>query len=196
MVSGAISIEAIGELGPVSDASAAVALDCRSVIGVALRQIAQIGLGVGSFTDGDDQVLRLERACTEILFVAPDDSERFDLADDGPTLDGPTQSDAEVQLAGMLCRLILNRQVVLTIDTAQGQMNITRASDGGLLARFEPDGEFSGASLDGQGWSRHGAVWVQSWEDPVRIAVPATTVLRLLVEAGVDIADFVVSASC
>ena len=75
------------------------------------RRVAQLGMGVSAHTLGGERIERLDRACVALL--RPDGRAPTPTGADDVTLAGRTRVEVEVELAGMVCRLLVDRRPAL-----------------------------------------------------------------------------------
>jgi len=94
----------------------------RRVKATACR-LAQLGMGVSAATMGGDRIERLDRACVAVLRAEG----RVLVSNDDLALSGTTRAEVEVEVGGLICRLLVDRDPVV------------RASAGTTTAKVTPD---------------------------------------------------------
>ena len=146
------------------------------------RRLAQVGFGVSAQTMGGERIERLDRACTAI--IAPPEQglvRSMPLADDLPAITARGREELEVELAGVICRLLVERsrpvalsagsvRVVLRVDSVDHLHVTVAAAD--QSADPEP------------GWLAEGKTLTASWDSPVVVSEPARQIAGHLLADG------------
>lgn len=142
----------------------------------ALRRLAQLGMGVSALTMGGDRIERLDRACVAVLRALERSPATMD--DDDLRLEGSTRDEAVVELAGVICRLLVDRTPAI------------RATTSGAWARLAVDDqELHLISAAGDQRPQH-----RQWESPVMVSQPADAVLDVILGRDVTVGDIRLSS--
>jgi hypothetical protein len=143
------------------------------------RQIAQLVLGATSYLPGTDDVARLERAGVEVL--APVGGPKTPLSDDGVELFAVDRDQLQIEVAGMICRLLIDWGGVVVLTTPGGAM--VRLEVTGDTLRLWAEGVSGEPSMSDEGWSSEGPdSFARSWASPVTVAEPASEIVRIFFE--------------
>lgn len=126
------------------------------------RQIAQLALGVSMGLAPSDRAERLDTAAIAVLTAPSGSSEPAGLVDDGIELLCRDKQDLRVELRGILCRMLLDRNVSVRI--------------GHVELRVGPDQRLHLSTPDGD----------SDWEPPVEVSVPARATVKALVSEGMS----------
>jgi len=126
------------------------------------RQIAQLALGVSMGLAPSDRAGRLDSAAVAVLTPPGGGSETAGLVDDGIELFCRDKQDLRVELRGVLCRMLLDRNVSVRI--------------GHVEIRVGPDQRLHLSTPDGD----------SDWEPPVEVTVPARAAAKALVSGGMS----------
>jgi len=126
------------------------------------RQIAQLALGVSMGLVPSDRAERLDSAAIAVLTPPAGGSEVVGLADDGIELFCRDKQDLRVELRGVFCRMLLDRDVSVRI--------------GGVELRVEADQALHLSTPDGD----------TAWEPPVEVSVPAGATAKALIAEGMS----------
>jgi hypothetical protein len=126
------------------------------------RQIAQLALGVSMGLEPSDRAERLESAAIAVLTPPGGGSESADLVDDGIELFCRDKQDLRVELQGVFCRMLLDRDVSVRI----GEVELT----------VGPDQTLHLSTSDGD----------TAWEPPVEVSVPARLTAKVLISEGMS----------
>lgn len=144
----------------------------------AARQMAQLALGVSAHLIGDDRVERLDRAAVAVLHPPAGSGRPVGLIEDGMVLEAKARPEAVVEIAGAICRLLIDRNTRLVVTAQTGEsVELTVDADDTLCAttesaRVDPD--------DGWEADDHGG-WVADWPSPVTVREPAGAVAAALI---------------
>ncbi len=126
------------------------------VAGVTVRRAGQAALGATSCLPGSAELIRLERACVELLAFGSNGSHTVPLHRDGLRLYSLDSADLICELAGIGARLLCDWGGAVIFGTADGRSLELRARGDRLVA--------SPSWADGE---------ERSWDSPVRLAVVA-----------------------
>jgi hypothetical protein len=99
----------------------------------ALRQLAQLAFGVSAFTIGGDRIERLDMAAVAVLHPPLGAGSAVSMVEDGVDLWSRTLPELEIEVAGMLCRVLVDRRTGLLLRS-QGQ-EVSFTVDGGDTLR-------------------------------------------------------------
>ena len=161
--------------------AAADSLAAADAAELATRRLAQLAFGISAHLIGDDRVERLDRAAVAILFPPAVDRPRSRLADDATELRAKVRPELVVEIAGGLCRILVERNSCLRL-TGQGGAVVEVSVDGGstlcVLTNVEP------GDLDGDWGPFPGERWIACWPSPVTIREPAEVIASLLLPQG------------
>ncbi len=148
-----------------------------------LRRLAQLLLGVTTRSAESGLIDRAERAAVAALFP---EGERVSVAEDGAWPAARDLDEFWVALAGLLCRMIVEHDVELTIGSSRvpdtllicevdGTGNLTLRLAGGDHRHLD--------RLEAIGWSPAGTEFGATWDDPLVVAEPVTTLVASCIEA-------------
>ena len=126
------------------------------------RQIAQLALGVSMGLAPSDRAERLDSAAIAVLTPPGRGCETPGLVDDGIELFCRDKQDLRVELRGVLCRMLLDRNVSVRI--------------GDVELRVGPDQTLHLSTPDGD----------SAWEPPVDVSVPARATAKSLISEGMS----------
>jgi hypothetical protein len=126
-----------------------------------VRQIAQLALGVSMGLVPSHRADRLDSAAIAVL-TPPNDSEAAGLVDDGIELFCRDKQELRVELQGVFCRMLLDRDVSVRI----GEVELMVGPDQ-TLHLSTPDGD-------------------TAWEPPVEVSVPARATAKALTAGGMS----------
>jgi hypothetical protein len=165
----------------------------------AMRRAAQLLLGMSAHMSSSDFVYQVERAATAIL--SPPAGNVPSVADDGTELEARTPDELKVELAGMVCRLLLQHGGGLTVRCRHGlppvelelwvhDETLRATATGGTVAQHpEP---FVEAGWEDVSDGAASAVW----ETPITVAEPVALVVTTLFDAcSVEFVDDVAVSS-
>lgn len=115
---------------------------------IPLRRLAQLALGVSAHGGDTATIRRAERAAVTLL--AGIFHEPASLADDGPQFFATSIEGWRVEIAGAICRLIIEQDWEMTIEAGTTTLRVS----------YQPSGELA-VSIDGAAPHR--------WSDPLRV---------------------------
>lgn len=146
------------------------------------RQIAQLCLGVTSHLASNDAVLRAERASVQILSTT---GGRVHLVDDRFTSSAIHFEELSVDLAGAICRMIIDHSVemVLTSKADPAAFSISLSSNffGDIAASLATATELDGTKLVEIGWTAQpNGGWEAEWADPLAVREPVVLIIETL----------------
>jgi hypothetical protein len=151
----------------------------------AARSVGQLALGVSSLAALSDRTDRLDRVGVALLHPPPGYGPAIGLLEDGTKIRARFAQELTVEVAGLLCRLLIDRGVVIEFGCATGAITFSvdpwdtlRAS-----ATVEHDiAEQSGSALLELGWEpgTAGGGLHKTWQSPVTIAEPAQLTVKSL----------------
>ena len=183
-----IAIESVGveddtHVLALADRGASDAIEGWMSAALACRLIAQRGLGITTFTDGDDRIMRLERACVAVLHPPLDFTEKVDLIDDMPEerafdVSG-SRNNVAIDVAGLVCRLLMDDDIGLQFDTDAGHVRLHIGRRGSLVATLRTT-RTDTTKLKAEGWRAKGSDWTAKWAQPVRVSEPTSQALTAL----------------
>jgi len=127
-----------------------------ALVGRVHRDIAQLALGISSRLGGSGRVERLDRAAVAALH--PPLGRWVGLIEDGVKIPPLTLPQLEVVLGGLICRMLIDRQVLLVLDE---------------VTLFIDDGETLLLGIAGE---------VTEFDSPVQVSTPAHEVAKRLEE--------------
>jgi len=155
----------------VTRAAAERAEAARAELEPTLRGLAQLALGVTSHAGESPLVTRVERAAVEVLLGGPDPVPPVALVDESRLeLRARDATGLRVELAGLVCRVLVDSDTVLTIaDDLDGRpwAELGCGDDGVLWLSWPGKGRSS-----------------RRWSSPVRVSEPVDAVVGGLVAAG------------
>jgi len=126
------------------------------------RQIAQLGLGVSMGLVPSHRAERLDSAAIAVLTRPGGGSETTGLVDDGIELFCRDKQDLKVELQGVFCRMLLDRDVSVRIGAVE-----TMVGPDQTLRLSTPDGD-------------------TAWEPPVEVSVPARATAKAIIAGGMS----------
>jgi hypothetical protein len=149
-----------------------------------VRQLAQLSLGVTSFAPGTDDVYRVERAAVEVL--APDAEPGIPLVDDGVQLFATDRDGLAIEIAGIVCRLLIDWGGAVVLRTASDQ-TLALTVDGDELTIVAEGLDATRDRLEA-GWKAIASEQMaKRWPSPVTVSEPATEAVEILCDDfGVD----------
>lgn len=170
--------DSIGEQAKAAAQSTAAAADNAERLA---RRVAQVGFGVSAQTMGGERIERLDRACTAL--IAPPKQGRVrsvPLAEDVPVISARGREELEVELSGVICRLLVERSRAVALSAGSVRVVVSVDSVDHLHVTVV------GADQSGEpevGWLAEGATLTASWDSPVVVSEPARQISgRLLVD--------------
>lgn len=153
----------------------------------ALRRLAQLALGVTTHLPDNPEVTLTERAAVQVLKL--DRTAAAELADDGVDIDSHDLPGFRVELAGALCRMIVDHDCRLTIDPAgtEGPWSMAGTVDavGNLELTLAPPEGVASAELEARGWTSGPSGLSAHWDDPLVVYEPAELIVSTLAHLGV-----------
>lgn len=158
---------------PLIRQSVVTATDAADRARLGLRRLAQVMLGVSSHAGGQAATYRAERAA--VMVIVGDQDAVPSLPSDGAWWASCTPEEFAVELAGAICRLILEQSWRLRITHEHGSIDI-EMHDGGIL------------KLD----SSFPPLPAQYWSDPLpvlEVVNEVIDVLRPLIRRDIDLFD-------
>ena len=75
----------------------------------AMRRLAQLGFGVSALLGGSARIERLDRTCVAVLHPPNGHGIRVPLLEDGVSLNARSKEELLVEIAGIVCRLLIDR---------------------------------------------------------------------------------------
>lgn len=158
---------------PLIRQSVETATDAADRARLGVRRLAQVMLGVSSHAGGQAATYRAERAAVVVL--VGDHDAASSLPSDGAWWASRTLEEFAVELAGAICRLIVEQSWRLRLTHAHGSIDIAM-HDGGILTL-----ESSFAQLS-----------AQQWRDPLpvlEVVDEVVDVFRPLIRRDLDLFD-------
>jgi hypothetical protein len=140
-----------------------------------LRRLAQLAFGVSAMTYGGDRIERLDRASVAVLHP-PFDIPKG-IAQDTPRLFARTEDELEVEVSGILCRLLIDRVAIVNFAAPDGRVRFGIDDADSLVGSVW---ESHDTDLSDLGWSSSGDSWSAQWTSPVTISEPAGQTVRTL----------------
>lgn len=189
----------------------------RSTVGAATaalctRRLAQLCLGVTSHSELDQRVARAERSAVVVLtaantdgrkgsrFLVPDHADHScHLADDGVSFCSTTFANLSIELAGIFCRMLIDRDCVLHIRPSavlDFALDATVDSRANLSLTFHRDQDGTGNRLVRLGWRPDGDRHIARWERPLAVLQPVRLVLATLETETHAASPVELTASC
>lgn len=147
-----------------------------AAVQTAARRLAQLGMGVSAATLGGDRIERLDRACVAVL-RSPELPQQA-VRGDELLLTGRTRPELQVELAGLVCRLLIDRTPALQVSVPDRSASL--AVETGDVLRL--------CWLGGSD-----AIQDRRWESPVMVSEPTNALLEFLFGDGGGAQDVVVS---
>jgi hypothetical protein len=140
------------------------------------RQVAQLVLGATSYLAGTDDVARVERAAVEVL--APVRGPKTPLTDDGIELFGADREQLQIEVAGTICRLLIDWGGTVALRTPNGATIALEVSGDTLHVSLQGAEQIDTLNA---GWRSQGPGWfVRSWASPVTVAEAGREIVRVL----------------
>lgn len=154
----------------------------------ALRRLAQLALGVTTYLPDDPAVTLVERAAIGVLKLEP--TSAAELADDGVDIVSSDVPGFRVELAGALCRMIVDHHCRLTIDSPgterPGSIAATVDAIGNLELTLTAPAGVALAELEALGWTTGPSGLSAKWKDPLIVSQPAELIVSTLTHLGVE----------
>ncbi|CAB4805278.1 MAG: hypothetical protein F2873_07970 [Actinobacteria bacterium] len=138
------------------------------------RRLAQLCLGVTTFLAGNDAIALTERAAV-IVLVAPF-GERRTLPTDGLHTTASNYETLNIELAGILCRLIIEHDWII-------ELSVTSAAASDTATKVTLAFSHSGIL---ELHSNNPTVPSQAWHDPVVVAEPVAHLIELFRRLTID----------
>ena len=126
------------------------------------RRIAQVAFGVSSGLGPVDRVERLDRAAVAVLYPPDGLGKQPRLVDDGIELFARHAAELPVELGGIICRMLTDRNVTVRF----GQIELRVGSDE-TLDLSTPEGD-------------------RAWDSPIQVAEPAHATAKALKSIGLS----------
>ena len=154
----------------------------------AARALAQLGLGVSAMLGGSERVEQLDRTCVAVLQPPDGHGAGASLLDDGVTLHAASREDLLVEIAGVVCRILVDRATVVCLEApgpAGGRFELAVGQGDVLETSVVPAPPAAG----GRGRAgrpirpaRKGSrpPLSRSWPSPVRVVEPARAAVDAL----------------
>jgi hypothetical protein len=150
----------------------------------ALRQLAQLAFGVSAFTIGGDRIERLDMAAVAVLHPPLGAGSAVSMVEDGVDLWSRTLPELEIEVAGMLCRVLVDRRTGLLLRS-QGQ-EVSFTVDGGDTLRGRA--ALAGVErrhMEAMGWKvGPDDEWTMELPSPVTASMPARAAVGALRHGG------------
>lgn len=148
------------------------------------RDLAQLALGISAHLPGTYEVERIDRVCTAILHPPSGTGSTVPLYQDGLTVRVTSRRELVVELAGVICRLLLDRRSVAWLMVGEG-------ADQGISLHIEPGDTLvaftrtlqmkTRKALLKSGWrEQEPHVLAKRWTSPVSALDPAREVAKVL----------------
>jgi hypothetical protein len=137
---------------------------------VLARRIAQLAFGVSSGLEYTERVDRLDRVAVAVLHPPPGTGTPVGLVDDGFEFFSLHAPELLIELGGIICRMLIDRNVTVRFDQIQ--------------LRVGPDETFHLSTPDGD----------QAWESPVYVGEPARAIAKILKKSGMSLKEIRTSA--
>lgn len=149
------------------------------------RSLAQLAFGVSAFHRTGDRVERLDRAAVAVLHPPHGQGVLIAMVADGVELAATNREELVVEVAGMACRLLIDRHARVELRPpalSGGSVQMEVGDDDVLVVTVTPPAT--------RGRRRAGSrsqPTVQRWESPVQVRNPAVFVVETLFEKlGLD----------
>ncbi len=148
------------------------------------RDIAQLAFGISACASGP-LVERLDRAGVAVLHPPRGSGQAVPLHEDGLTLRSKSERELTIELAGVICRILVDRRTVvgLLLPDREGE-GIYMEVDAGttlLLTAHTAVDATRRALMESSDWrEEEPGILVQRWPSPVRAIVPATLIAKAL----------------
>lgn len=148
------------------------------------RDVAQLAFGISACASGP-LVERLDRAGVAVLHPPRGSGVAVPLREDGLTLRATSEEELSVELAGVICRILVDRGTLVgllpTDSAGEGiHMEIEHGDTLLVTAQAMVD-ETRAALLESSGWREEAPGFlVQRWPSPVRAIVPARVIANAL----------------
>lgn len=126
------------------------------------RRIAQLALGVFSGLGDSERAQRLDRAAVAVLRPPPASGRAVGLVDDGIELFAHHSDELLIELGGIICRMLVDRNVTVRFDAVTLRVGLDET-----LHLITPDGD-------------------QAWESPVHVSEAVHTTAKALESAGLS----------
>lgn len=148
------------------------------------RDLAQLALGISAHLPSTYEVERIDRVCTAILHPPPGTGSAVPLYQDDLTVRAASRRELVVELAGVICRLLLDRRSVawLMVGEDCDQVLCLQIEPGDtLLALADVSQGKPRKALLKSGWREQGAELLERrWPSPVSVLDPAGEVVKVL----------------
>ena len=148
------------------------------------RDIAQLAFGISACASGP-LVERLDRAGVAVLHPPRGSGQAVPLHEDGLTLRSKSERELAIELAGVICRILVDRRTVVSLllpglniegiymEVDAGTTLLLTAHTGGDATRR--------ALMESSDWrEEEPGILVQRWPSPMRVIVPATLIAKAL----------------
>lgn len=185
-------VVSLGDVGGAANATVADLVSrsgaALSAGGLAARRLAELCLGVTSYLPDDPRVTLAERAAVAALKL--DSTIANELVDDGIRVKANDLVGLGVDLAGTLCRMIVDHDCVLTLDLegVNGPVSIACTVDsvGNLeLALIGPPDALT-EELGSLGWASEPDGLGANWDDPLAVVEPVELIISTLSHLGLE----------
>jgi hypothetical protein len=156
-----------------------------------MRRLAQLGFGVSALLGGSARIERLDRTCVAVLHPPDGHGIAVPLLSDGVSLAARSREDLVVEVAGIVCRLLIDRGAKVRFEVpgpAGGWFEFTVEPGDVLAASFKATSTSRKASEKpteaGKGRrAKESSVRAQRWSSPVRVHEPAKLAVGTLFDA-------------
>jgi hypothetical protein len=145
------------------------------------RCLAQLGFGISALLSGGARIERLDRACVALLHPPDGHGTAVPLVVDRVTLSATTKDELLVEIAGILCRLLIDRGAKVIFEMpgkGGGRLEFAIGKDNALTAFFKaasttPKLMGKLGKTDKAEKAKRQSVLVYKWSSPVRVYIPA-----------------------
>jgi len=146
-----------------------------------MRRLAQLGFGVSALLGGSARIERLDRTCVAMLHPPEGHGIGVPLRQDGVSLAARSREDLVVEVAGIVCRILIDRgtKVRFEVPGSAGGWFEFSVEPGDTLVAFskaappKPRAVEKLKKAETQHRRKKPAVRAQRWPSPVRVYEPA-----------------------
>jgi hypothetical protein len=157
----------------------------------AMRRLAQLGFGVSALLGGSARIERLDRTCVAVLHPPDGYGTAVPLLHDGVSLAARSREDLVVEVAGIVCRLLIDRGTKARFEVpgpAGGWFEFSVEPGDTLVASLKATSRKSKAAekLKKTGKPQRGKEPLarsQRWPSPVKVHEPAKLAVDTLFDA-------------
>jgi hypothetical protein len=154
----------------------AAMLECEAVV----RKLAQLAFGVSAARAASDAIERMDRAGVAVFHPPKGLGRSVLLVEDGLSLLSTSRRELVIELAGVVCRLLIDRGARVTFRKRGGgawRLDWTVDAQDTLVARTQSSAPRARPRLKTLGWTQGPKMttgsFVQRWASPVTAILPA-----------------------